>query len=235
MSELVILSKNEPVTTTLVIARGMKLKHNAVLFLVKKYKKRLENISTLEVALQKSAGRPTSFYFLNEQQTVFLVTLMKNSEVVLDFKDMLVKEFFRMKKALALSMINQKNKEWDELREAGKLTRREETDTIKEFIEYAKGQGSQSAEKYYMNISKMENSALFVLEQKFPNLRNVLSGQQLHIISTADIAVAQALKDGMEQKLHYKDIYQLAKERIETMATIIPKTLVPMIDKRLLS
>ena len=235
MGELVIFNKKEPVTTTLVIADGMKLKHNAVLFLVKKYKKRLEKIATLQVALQKSGGRPTSFYYLNEQQTVFLVTLMKNSETVLDFKDMLVEEFFRMKKALSEMTTRQTNEAWLESRETGKLSRREETDTIKAFVEYAKAQGSTQAERYYGNISKMENSALFFLEQKFPNVRNALTGQQLHIISTADIAVAQALKEGMKQELHYKDIYKLAKGRIETISKIIPKTIVPMTEQKALT
>jgi phage regulator Rha-like protein len=235
MEELVILEKKEPVTTTLIVADGMKVKHEAILKLVRKYEPRFQSMKTFGFKSQKSGGRPTSFCYLDEEQTTFLISLMKNSDVVVDFKFRLTKEFYRMKKVLSEMTVRQKNDAWNESRKQGKLSRREETDTIKEFVEYAESQGSTQANRYYANISKMENSALFFLEQKFPNLRDALTGQQLHIIATADIAVAQALTEGMNQKLHYKEIFLLAKRRIERMAEIIPKTIVPMTEQKLIT
>ena len=113
----------------------------------------------------------------------------------------------------------------------GKITRQEETDTIKEFVEYAKLQGSTKAEMYYQNISKMENKGLFLIEEKFKNIREVLTGQQLQVLCSADQIVINALNDGMKNKMNYKEIYILAKERIEVFASIIPKSIVPMINK----
>ena len=74
----------------------------------------------------------------------------------------------------------------------------------------------------------MENKALFIITEKFPNLRNILNGMQLSIVASADIAVAKALKEGMEQELYYKEIYKLAKSRLEKFAEIVGKTLVPV-------
>lgn len=48
------------------------------------------------------------------------------------------------------------------------------------------------------------------------------------IVGAADIAVAKALQAGMDQELHYKEIYQLAKKRMEDFAEIVGKTIVPM-------
>jgi len=235
MNKLVELNNNEPVTTTLIIADGMNVKHLALLQLVRKYEDRLKNKGTLKFEILKSGGRPTTFYYLNEQQTAFLITLMRNSKKVVDFKDKLNDEFYRMKKILSEVLIRQKSEAWLEQRELGKISTKEKTGIIKEFVEYATKQGSKSAIKYYTNISTMENKALFFLEQKFKNVRDVLTGQQLQIIATADIAVAQALKFGMENNMHYKDIYKLAKDRIIIMSEIIPKTTVPMTENKLIS
>jgi len=235
MGDLVKLDKKEPITTTLIIADGMKVKHKAILQLVKKYENRFQSIKTFTFEMRKSGGRPTTFCNLNEEQSTFLITLMKNSEVVVDFKFKLSREFYKMKKVLGELLLRQKNEAWLEQREQGKLTRREETDVIKEFVEYATKQGSTKASFYYSNISKMENKALFFLEQKFKNIRDALSGQQLQIVATADIAIAEALRLGMKQGLNYKDIYQLAKQRIDVISTVIPKTTVPMLDTKLLN
>ena len=45
-------------------------------------------------------------------------------------------------------------------RAEGKMIRKVETDAIKEFIEYAKENGSQSSERYYMIITKATNEIL---------------------------------------------------------------------------
>ena len=232
MSNLVEIKGSEPITSTLVIAKGMKVDHRAMMVLVDKYEEVLKDfgVVTFEMLKPKSkkGGRPTRIAWINEGQTVFLISLMRNSKVVVRFKKELTKEFFRQRRLIAQLLTQRTNAAWIEQREQGKLSRREETDTIKEFIEYCKIQGSKSAEKYYMNISRMENRALFILEQRFPNIRDVLSGQQLQIIASADIAVARALKFGMGEEMHYKEIYQLAKKRIEEFAEIVGKTPIPI-------
>ncbi len=82
--------------------------------------------------------------------------------------------FEAMEKVLLQQATQKQSAEWIAQRAAGKITRLEETDTIQQFVEYATAQGSTSANRYYCNISKMQNKALFILEQKFPNLREIL-------------------------------------------------------------
>lgn len=234
MDELVVLEKGKTVlTNSIIIANGMKLSHESVVRLIDKYMERLNRMGGVirfEIGKPRGdkGGRPVRIAWLNKKQFLFLATLMRNSDTVLDFKEKLIDEFERLQNMLAMLLTQRHNADWLEKREQGKLSRREETDTIKEFTEYCKAQGSQHEDKYYMLLSKMENKALFIVEQEFPNLRDVLSGQQLSIVASADVAVAKALKYGMEQKMPYKKIYLLAKERMEMFAEIVGKSIVPM-------
>ena len=229
--DLVVLEKNKPVTTSLIIAKGVKTEHHSVITLIRKHTKSLQEFGTVEFQIRKSGGRPLEFAILNEEQTTFLITCMRNTEIVIEFKIKLVKEFYKMKKTLIAIIERQTDEDWKRNRSIGKITRQEETDTIKEFVEYAKLQGSTKAEMYYQNISKMENKGLFLIEEKFKNIREVLTGQQLQVLYSADQIVINALKDGMKNKMNYKEIYTLAKERIEVFASIIPKSIVPMVNK----
>lgn len=105
MNKLVILENNIPITTSKIIADGVGNKHKNVVELIQRHEERIKKfrgILPFETEKTKSGkrGRPLQFYILNEEQTTFLISLMDNSEKVLDFKESLVKEFFRMRKTL---------------------------------------------------------------------------------------------------------------------------------------
>jgi phage regulator Rha-like protein len=235
MNNLVELHDNEPMTNTQIVAEGLNLSHHSVMILVDKYKDRLNEERTLEFKILKSGGRPVRIAWLDEWQFLFLATLMRNSSKVLDFKQKLTKEFIRQRKLITRLLSQRQNADWIEKREQGKLSRREGTDTIQKFVEYAKAQGSTKPDMYYVSLSKMENKALFIVQDKFPNLRDILDGMQLMIVASADIAVAKALQDGMDRSLPYKEIYVLAKERLEQFAEIVGKSLVPRVEPKLLA
>lgn len=227
MTDLVRIVKDVPVVSTLDMWRGLSVEHAAIMKLVRKYEARFQAILSFGFEIQKTAGRPTAFCYLDEEQATFLITLMKNSDVVVEFKFRLTRDFHKAKRILANLASQRQNAEWLETRNTGKEKRRVETDTIQKFVAYAVSQGSHNAERYYANISKMQNKALFFVEQKFRNIRDILNLQQLSIVICADEIVTKALDDGMAQELDYKDIYQLAKIRIEKFAEIHGKTLIP--------
>ena len=216
-----------PRVSTLRISEGMELGHKAVMQLTTKYKKDFEDLGTLTFEMSKSGGRPTRFAWLNEEQTIFVSTLMRNSIRVVDFKKQLSRDFLKMRRALLEIKTRQENSEWIEARKTGKLSRRQETNTIDSFVEYATNQGSKSASKYFMNISKMENSALFILTSRFNNVRDVLNGQQLQTVAVCDQIVAKALRDGMKEGMFYKDIFQEAKKEVLKFVELIGASTVP--------
>lgn len=233
MTELVKIVEDVPVVSTLDMWKELKVEHSAIIKMVRKYESEFQSIRTFGFQIQKSGGRPATFCYLDEEQSTFLITLMRNSDVVVKFKLRLTREFYRMKKIISDLACQRQNTEWLETRNTGKQKRRIETDTIQRFVEYAISQGSQNAARYYANISTMQNKSLFLIEQKFKNIREILNLQQLSIVVCADEIVTKALDDGMEQGLNYKDIYQLAKKRIELFAEVHGKTLIPMPNKQL--
>lgn len=177
------------------------------------------------VSNKKRGGQEKS-YFLNEEQFVLLVAVSKTTPESLQLKMRIINEFFRMRKALAQIASTRTSEEWQHIRKNGKAVYFQKTDVIKEFVDYATAQGSNSAKMYYTNIANMENKALFFIEQKFPNVREVLNIKQLMQVATADQIVEKALEDGMRQGLPYKEIYLDAKERVIKFSEIIGKSLV---------
>ena len=138
-----------------------------------------------------------------------------------------------MRKYILEQKTQKQNQQYIETRNQSKIGRRQETDIIKIFIEYAKNQGSKSADKYYMIFSKMENAAFFILKEKFKNVREILNIRQLSKIIIADMIVKQAIIEGMENNYFYKDIFQLAKKRVVAMANSVGmKEILPFIDKK---
>jgi len=232
MDKLVKIIDKEPVVDSRVLAEGFDVEHRSVRRLIETYQKAFERMGFLGFEIQRSKkGREVRFCYLNEKQSTFLISLMKNSPVVVAFKEELINEFYKMKKVLVEVSLNKKNQEWLTNREEGKLQRRDTTDYIKQFIDYAINQGSKSAKLYYMNISKLENRALFIVQEKFPNLQEVMNNRQLSFVKSADIIAQEAIIEGMETEMFYKDIYQLCKKRVEAFSDLIPRTSIPMMIK----
>jgi len=134
------------------------------------------------------------------------------------------------------------NLDWKAARDKSIRPQLVKTDTIKIFIEYAQSQGSKSAKRYYENIQKMEYNALFeggydylnLLSMNFPNiktLKDLLSENQLFTLINADMIAEKALKDGMDLKMDYHDIFKLAKKRVLDFVELIGKS--PIFDHRI--
>lgn len=224
------------------LAKKFKTPHVSMKKLIKKYRSDFEEVGESPVNIRivsgslngrksktKSSiiGRPTEEYLLNEPQATYLIVLMRNQNIVRNFKKHLTKSFFKQRKMLATLLSQKTNADWLEKRRLGKIERRIETDTIKEFVEYSKSQGSKSSSKYYMAISKMQNKTLFnfdYITQKYPNIRDIAQGFQLDTLKMADRIVAKAIREGMDQLLSYKEIYAVCKERVEQFASILGKT-----------
>lgn len=181
-------------------------------------------ISATTEAVNKTRGRPDSGFLLNERQFMLLVLLAKNTPESVDLKNKIENEFFRMRTVLANLASSRSSDEWKNLRKDGKAVYFQKTDVLKQFIDYATAQGSKNARHYYANVAKMENKALFVLEQKYSNVREFLNIKQLMQIATADQIIEKAFSEGMENGIQYKEIYKLAKDRIVQFSSIIGKS-----------
>lgn len=134
------------------------------------------------------------------------------------------RKFIQAFRLLEESQLQQSNLEWQREREQGKAIRLEFTDEIKNFVDYAIDQGSANAKKYYITLTKLQYKALKLIEKNEKidkQFRNTLDTMELYSLLTAERVAKKALMDGMEQQLHYKDIYQLAKNRVLQLADIM--------------
>jgi len=105
MNDLVFLEpdklESEPFTTSKVIADFSGVTHKKLKMAITKNKESLETFGKVvpyETILQ--SGQTEIFYKLNEPQATFLITLMKNTKNVVEFKRRLVKQFYIMQKEL---------------------------------------------------------------------------------------------------------------------------------------
>ena len=226
MGNLVYIMGEEIFTNSFAISQGLDMEHKSIMALIKTHSS-IDIFKDIKLDKKRLHKKEAKIYLLTEMQATFLISLMKNSPKVIDFKAKLVKEFFKQRELIIQILVQKQNVGYIEARAKGKVMRRECTDTIQEFIAYAESQGSKSATKYYMNFSRMELTGLFLIEQKYPNARDVMSMRQLNLIEMADEAVAISLEQSMADNVPYKECYQIAKEKICLLAKIFPRSPLP--------
>ena len=96
-----------------------------------------------------------------------------------------------------------------------KNNRQLETDSIKEFVAYAKEQGSQHADRYYCNFTKMVNKAAGITSG-----RDEASIQQLNNLNLIEHIITEVIQGSIRQEKPYKEIYLDCKDRIQRFVEI---------------
>ncbi|VJY03423.1 phage protein [Streptococcus pneumoniae] len=102
--ELVYMDgKKEPYTTSETIAECAEVQHHTITRLIRENKADFEELGILGFKIHKldTRGQPKKSYILNEQQATLLITYLKNTETVRQFKLNLVKAFFEMREELS--------------------------------------------------------------------------------------------------------------------------------------
>ena len=232
---LVVKKRNKAVTDSLTVAFNFGKKHKHVL-------EKIENIirdseftrPVFRLSEYKdSTGRTLKKYNM-DRRGFSILAMGFTGKKALKWKNDFFDAVEAMEKILMQQALQQNSPEWIAQRTAGKLIHREKTDVIKDFIDYAITQGGsvKGCKNYYSNIARMENKALFILEQKFKNLRNILNLNQLATITSADGIARKAIKEGMEQKLNYHKVYDLAKKRVITFSELYGQTYIPTTQKQ---
>ncbi len=94
--KIVEIQNGEPTTSTIAIAHGCDVNHASVIKIVRSYKADLEEFGLLDFKSESTGGRPTEYALLNERQSTLIMTYMRNSPVVREFKKTLVREFWNL-------------------------------------------------------------------------------------------------------------------------------------------
>lgn len=159
--------------------------------------------------------------FLYSTRGVYEICRWSNQPKANDFYDFVYELLEGLRKGYLKVQIEKKSLEWQQIRQQGKLTRREETDAIKMFVEYAKKQGSKNADRYYSHFSKLANKLAGI----HGGIRDSISGMQLMYLSIAESTILKAVIEGMQKHLDYHSIYEDCKSRLDilTNISILPK------------
>lgn len=213
MYELVEVRENDVFTNSKVIAEGTGNQHHAVQQIIQKYEDDISDFG--QVAFEMRAVKyqrgtnQEKVYLLNEEQATFVITLLRNSKVVVKFKKELVRQFYAMRKFL----IEKQSKLWTETRIANKENRLKETDVIKLLEDYAKEQGSKNSDKLYMVYTKLAKSVV-------GGKRDSVSVSELNNLTLVESIILQTIQIDMSMGMHYKDIYKDCNDRIKRFAEI---------------
>lgn len=138
LSDLVLLRpigiKTELYTTSDIIAEHTGHTYRSIQRTIENQMERLEHfgIMRFQFTLSGNAGRPKKVYFLNEEQATLLITFLKNTSVVADFKVSLVAAFYAMRQEVTRRK---------ELRTEGKPIRRSMTDALRDSGEVERMKG----------------------------------------------------------------------------------------------
>lgn len=223
MTDLVeVRNGDTPTTSTIMFSEEFEAVHRDVI-------KKIKKLTVVYTQVKKEfflsefineRGRKYPMYKMTKRG--FLTLLMqygsaksdKSALLIFNKQQLFITAFEKMEQML----LNQTNTEWLTTREQGKSIGLKETDAIKDFIEYAIDNGSNGAKHYYKHFTNATYKALSLLEHRKPKTRDTLDLLELHQLVIAEDIVTKVITTEMEEKEHYKVIYEKAKIALEKFA-----------------
>lgn len=209
---IVSVQHRKAITTSLKVAEAFSRNHKSVLRAIDNVKSECDDIFTRRnfalSVYQDSTGRTQPMMTMTRAGFT-LIAMGFTGKAATTWKIKYIDAFDKMEAAL----LQKHDSEWQQSRADGKTVRRSVTDTIQAFIRYAIDQGSSHAQRYYINLSRMTRKAIGE-EQS----RDMLDSMRLTFLTTAEYMIQQILEEGMSAGLHYKDIYQIAKNKVFAFA-----------------
>jgi hypothetical protein len=157
-------------------------------------------------------GHEYERYRLNKPAFTLLLMQMSGNKAV-EVQQVFNQAFYDMEQYI----LKLQNTQFIAAREQGRLARAEVTGSIKELVDLATSQGSTKANFYYSTLTKETYKALGYLasgEKVDSEFRNHLDSFQLAELFIAESLASNVIEQGVADKLHYKEIYLLAKQKV---------------------
>ena len=196
--ELVYMDgKKEPYTTSEIIAECAEVTHHTIQELLRKHKADFENYGIIAFEMRKldGRGRPMKIYRLNEQQATLLITYLKNTEPVRQFKMNLVKAFFEMRDELSKRYLQ---------RELEKPKRKTLTESIKSW-EKAPKHAYSTLTNLLLKGATGKNKAQLMQERESENgIDSLTSAELTNYQRLEDMAIAM-----INLNMRYSEIKEL--------------------------
>ena len=195
--ELVYMDgKKEPYTTSEIIAECAGIKHHAIQEHIRKQIGRLEHFGKVSFKMRPlQSGQQAKDYILNEQQATLLITFLKNTEQVANFKTNLVKAFFEMRDELSKRYLQ---------RELEKPKRKTLTEAIKSW-EKAPKHAYSTLTNLLLKGATGKNKAQLMQERESENgIDSLTSAELTNYQRLEDMAIAM-----INLNMRYSEIKEL--------------------------
>lgn len=220
MDELITIRKEQAVTSSLQVAEAFGKRHADVIRAIENLLLKLSEIDEAnerKIALsgfakktyKDESGKTNIIYFMNRDAFSLLV-MGFTGKSALEWKLKYIDAFNSMERLL----VEKQTSAWIESRKQGKITRRNETDVIKELVEYAKSQGSTHSDMLYMTYTRLVNRTIGVKN------RDNATILQINNLTLAEHIVLNTIRNGMAAGKTYKEIYQDSKTQLEAFSEI---------------
>lgn len=211
MNELVHLENDEAVCSSLEIAEKFGKRHDKLIAEIRRMYSDLIGKGSPQnggakfffEATYENRGKQYPMYLMNRDGFSLLVMGFTGKKA-LDWKLKYINAFNQMENYIR----EKQSQSWIETRTVGKLSRKAETDVLKQLVEYAKQQGSEHADMLYMTYSKLANKTVGVAD------RDTATAKQLMNLSVTENIILKVVEEGINQQLHYKEIYKNCKDRL---------------------
>lgn len=213
MNNLILVKNNIGYFDSRQVAKMIDKRHDNLIRDIENYISVLSQTSKLRAdnffkksSYKAGTGKVYSCYLISKMGCEFIANKMTGDKGIL-FTAMYVKQFNEMEQI----QMQKKTKQWQELRDLSKVKTKFLNDTIKEFVEYAKAQGSKHAQNYYTIFHKLINSITATYDRNNTDMEHL--NNILFIISMAD----KCIHEGIASQRPYKEIYTTCRDRLKTM------------------
>lgn len=212
--DLIEVKRNKPFCDSSLVAKKFGIQHAKVVQAIERLEKRLRVTNVhpkIEKFVKEYRGQRYTAYLMDRDFFMMLSMRFETTKAI-EWQSKFITAFNEMEQRILKDINNKKDSEFIEVRGKGKQARLEETDVIKDFVEYATKQGSKSAKFYYKHITNATYKALELMVQRKPKLRDTLDIYQLSELLLAERVAKNSLKKYMDLGRNYKDIYESVKD-----------------------
>lgn len=154
-------------------------------------------------------GKPRPCYYLTQMGCEMVANKQTGAAGTL-FTAQYVKAFHAMKEFI----MERNSPIWQDTRALTKAVRKQETDAIRELVEYATGQGSKHAVRYYTSISRIANKAAGITDRDRAHV------EELTALMLIERVIAEEIRAGIAAEQPYKEIYTAIQQRLLTFGEI---------------
>jgi Rha family phage regulatory protein len=221
---VVTITNGKPMTTSLMVADKFGKRHRDVLRAIRNmecstdYRER----NFAQSSFINEQGKEQPCYNITRDGFLFLGMGFTGKEAA-QWKETFITAFNAMEHEL-VRLDSMTAAEWAQARIEGKAARREETDAIKDLVEYAFAHGSTNAPRYYGLITNAVYKELFILDPAEKVARDQLTSRQLSILGTAECVISKAINEAIAVGQNYRQVYVIAVDKVRQFAGLVGKT-----------